>query len=137
MTISPRAPARARIVGGERVERAAPDLLIELRQFARHRRRTRPKLEHEVGERVGEASGRFVKDERPGTAASALIRSRRADCFAGRNPRRRNGRSAGRRRKGRRAGGRAGAALTGRLRAPLRRRACSRDRKSAEFRRRK
>ena len=39
---------------------------MQLGQFARHRRRPRPKLEREVGERVGKATGRFVKDERPG-----------------------------------------------------------------------
>ena len=76
------APRRlpSRVLGGELIKRAAPDLLMQLGQFARHRRSPRPKLERKVGERVGEAPGRFIKDERAGRGRE------RVDAFPPRRP---------------------------------------------------
>ena len=62
------APGRLarRVFGGKLVERAAPHLLMQLGQFARHRRRPGAKLEGEVGERLGEPPRRLVENERAG-----------------------------------------------------------------------
>ena len=99
----------------------------------------RPKLERKVGERVGKAPWRFVKDERPGHGR------KRVDALPPRGALGRKesleketvGRQTGDAEGGERGGGAWRGADREAQRRPPRRRAYSRDRKSAEFRRRK
>ena len=53
MTISPLGAPAVGVFGGELVQGAAPHLLMQLGQFARHRRGPGPKLVRKVGERFG------------------------------------------------------------------------------------
>ena len=132
--------ARRGVLRGERVERAATDLLVQLGQFARHRRGPRAEFEREVGERLREPARRFVEDQR------ARHGGQRVDPLAARRaPRRqealeeepvgRQARDAQRRERRRRRPARRSTGEP--RRRPPRRPACSRDRKSAACRRRK
>ena len=86
-TISPFGASGGGVMGGELGQRRAARLLVQLGQFARHRRRPRPEPGGEVGERLGEPAGRFVEDAAsPGSPPAPSIRSRRAAALAGRKP---------------------------------------------------